>query len=69
MKLLSMSDLRAKGISYSRPHLHRLIRSHQFPKPCKLGANRNAWLEEEIESWIEQKIVERDAGAARPRGA
>lgn len=63
MKLLSLADLKAKGVSYSRAHLHRLIRGGTFPKPCKLGPNRNAWPEHEIDRWIEQRIAVRDGAA------
>ena len=62
MRLLSMPELKTvKGISYSKAHLHRLISA---PRPIKLGENRNAWIESEIDAHIEDKIVERDAEAA-----
>ena len=61
MRLLSFIELRlVKGIGYSKAHLHRLIRGGKFPRPIKLGENRNAWIEEEIDSHIESKIAERD---------
>ena len=53
-----------KGISYSKAHLHRLISAGKFPRPIKLGENRNAWIESEIDAHIEDKIAERDAEAA-----
>jgi prophage regulatory protein len=62
MKLLSMDELRSvKGISFSRPHLFRLIKAGQFPTPLKIGENRNAWTEEEIDAWVEKRVTERDA--------
>jgi prophage regulatory protein len=62
MKLLSMDELKSvKGISYSRPHLFRLIKSGHFPTPIKIGENRNAWTEEEIDAWVTKRIAERDA--------
>jgi prophage regulatory protein len=60
MKLLEYRDLRERGIRYSRPHLWRLWNAGQFPKPIKVSASRNAWLESEIDGWIEQRIAERD---------
>ena len=60
MRLLSMEELRTvKGISYSRPHIFRLMKQG-FPKPIKLGLNRNAWIEEEIDRWIEERIKMRE---------
>ncbi len=60
MRLLSMEELRTvKGVSYSRPHLFRLIKSQKFPAPIKLGENRNAWVEAEVDQWIDARIAER----------
>jgi prophage regulatory protein len=66
-RLLSLSDLEAKGVSYSRAHIDRLVKAKRFPAPIKLGENRNAWIEEEIDKWIEGRIAERDS--ARVGGA
>ena len=70
MRLLSMDELGPlKGISYSRPHLFRLIKAKKFPPPVKLGENRNAWPESEIDAWIEARIAERDAAAKQREAA
>ena len=60
MRLLSFDDLPSKGVPYSRPHLYRLIKMGKFPRPVKLGENRVAFVEAEIDSYIESKIAERD---------
>ena len=61
MRLLDDEGLRAKGFGYSRAHLWRLVKAGRFPKPVKLGlGSRNAWVEQEIDSFIESKIAERD---------
>lgn len=61
-KLLMFDDLAKHGIKYSRPQIWRLCKQGSFPAPIKLGANRNAWIEEEIDRWIDSKIEERDTG-------
>lgn len=59
--LLSPNELRTrKGILYSRSQLHRKIKAGTFPQPIKLGENRNAWVEDEIDRWINSRIVERN---------
>lgn len=66
-RLLSMQELKTeRGISYSRPHLFRLIKAGEFPKPAKIGKNRNAWPSDEIDQWIDDRLKERDSmkGAA-----
>jgi prophage regulatory protein len=53
--LLSHDDLRALGISYSRQHLHRLIREGRFPAPVALGPEqyaRKAWKSEDVACWL-----------------
>jgi len=57
-------DLRKRGINYSKPHLWRLERDEKFPKRVKLSAGRIAWVAEEIDDWLAQKIAARDANAA-----
>ncbi len=60
-RLLDRDGLSQKGIKFSRGHLHRLIATGRFPKPVKLGKNRNAWLETEVDDFIEKKVAERNA--------
>lgn len=64
MKLLSFADLPDRGISYSRQHVYKLIAADKFPKPIKLGEQRVAFVESEIDAWIKSKIAARDAEAA-----
>jgi prophage regulatory protein len=59
MKLLSREDLRARGIRWSRQHLDRMVKAGEFPRPLKLGAGTCAWLEPEINAWIEARAAER----------
>ncbi|NRP19897.1 hypothetical protein LPJGGPFB_03155 [Ensifer adhaerens] len=64
MNLLSLADLHAKGIKFSRTHIYRLIKAGDFPKPIKVGRQRSAWIEVEIEKFIQSRVDERDRGAA-----
>ena len=49
-------------VPYSRVHLWRLERVGDFPKRVKLGANRIAWVESEIDAWIRERSDARDEG-------
>jgi prophage regulatory protein len=62
--VLSHEDLRDRGIKYSRQHIHRLIKRGLFPRPVKIGAGTNAWLENEIDQYLQDRSAERDAKAA-----
>jgi prophage regulatory protein len=64
MKMLSLHDLREKGIPFSRQHIHRLIKHKKFPAPAKLGENTNAWAEAEIDAYLRACLARRDAAAA-----
>jgi prophage regulatory protein len=64
-ELLSSQDLREKkGIRFTRQHLHRLVKDGKFPAPIKVGENTNAWVEPEIDTYIERCISKRDAATA-----
>jgi len=60
MKLLSRQGLRDRGIAYSDVHIWRLERADQFPKRVRLGSNRIAWVEAEIDKWLAEKIAARE---------
>lgn len=68
MKLLDYDALKAKGVTYSKVHLWRLIRVGKFPAPIKLGGARNAWVESEIDQFIQQCVTERDKPKRRKAG-
>jgi prophage regulatory protein len=66
MKLLSPDDLLARGIPYSRSQLNRRIAAGTFPAPIKLGgadagvSTKTAWIESEVDAWLEERVKERD---------
>ena len=65
LKAQAVADLN----SMSRSHLHRLARDGKFPKPIKIGENRSAWLESDVQEWISECIRKHYAGgkyASRP---
>ena len=59
MKLLSKKEVRDRT-TYSFAHIDRLENQGLFPKRVRLGF-RVAWVESEIEQWIQDRIYERDA--------
>jgi prophage regulatory protein len=66
MRVLSYPELKAKGVRYSKPHLHRMIKAGTFPKPINLGPNAVAFIEEEVDAWLKSKRDERDRLLAAP---
>lgn len=45
-------------VSLSKSQLYVLIAQKQFPAPIKLGIRSSAWLESEIEAWMEARMAE-----------
>lgn len=41
---------------YKRSTIYRLIKEKKFPAPISLGARASAWVEDEINAWIQQRI-------------
>ena len=59
-KLVSKKELKSVyGVPYSFAHIARLEAAGQFPKRMKLGACRVAWVAEEVDNWIEERIANR----------
>ena len=58
MKLLDREALKEKGISHSETQLWRLVKAGKFPQPIKVGG-KNAWVESEIDAWIEARMAAR----------
>jgi prophage regulatory protein len=70
MKVLSYPELRAlKGIRFSRQWIAKLVTDGKFPKPVKLGAATNGYIEAEIDAWIEARAAERTTPRRRVKTA
>ncbi|KZX60770.1 MULTISPECIES: AlpA family transcriptional regulator [Gammaproteobacteria] len=56
MRLKEVMDTTGLGRSY----IYKLIADGVFPKPVPLGARATGWVSDEVESWILERIGERD---------
>ena len=62
MRLLSARGV-ANKTSFSVPHIRRLSKQGKFPPPVTISQSRQAWLEEDIDAWINDCISSnRDGG-------
>lgn len=43
-------------MGYGRATIYRLMATGQFPRSYSLGARAVAWLESEIDAWIEARV-------------
>lgn len=54
-KLIRLSEVKNKT-GYSKSWIYKLIRLRQFPQPIKIGSRAVAFIEGEIDEWIEVLI-------------
>lgn len=54
-RLLSLKQVR-EIVPYSTMQIYRLQKSGGFPQRIKIGKNRVAWRESEVQQWIQSKI-------------
>lgn len=62
-RLLRLADVRSR-VPYSRSTIYQLIAQGKFPKPISMGERAVAWLESEIDEWIEARIESGRTGAS-----
>lgn len=56
---LIRSDELLTLVPYSQNHIRRLEAAGIFPKRLRIGANRVAWLRDEVNAWLSSKLGER----------
>jgi prophage regulatory protein len=61
MRLLPWPELERR-VPYTRQHLSRLEKENKFPRRVRLGG-KVAWLESEVNEWIDARAAERGKGA------
>jgi prophage regulatory protein len=60
-KLVSKRELKSLfGVPYSFQHIARLELAGSFPKRVQLGQCRVAWIADEVQTWVDQRVAKRD---------
>ncbi|EJA5009149.1 helix-turn-helix transcriptional regulator [Salmonella enterica] len=55
--LLRMSEI-MRRTGYGKAWIYRLISQGKFPRPVKIGSRAIAFVESEVDDWINQRIEE-----------
>jgi prophage regulatory protein len=58
MRMISYNQLKKIKFGddfYSRDHLRRKCKAGEFPKPIHISAYRIAWVEAEIDAWLQER--------------
>jgi prophage regulatory protein len=61
-KFIRLTEVQRR-VPYSRSNLYLLMEKGAFPKAFCLGPRAVAWLESDIDNWIESRILKGRAGA------
>ena len=64
IRFLERSDLKERGVRFCNKHLLTLERKGDFPKRVRIGENRVAWVEHEIDHWQERVAAAREPASA-----
>lgn len=51
-----------KRTGLSRSTIYLRLKDNQFPKPIPLGARAIGWLEEDVDSWIDSCVKNKEKG-------
>jgi prophage regulatory protein len=63
MRFLRLSEVRNR-VGYGRATIYRLMTAGQFPCSFSLGARAVAWLESDIDAWIESRVKTQGASVS-----
>lgn len=55
--LIRLSEVQRRT-GYSKAWIYRLLKESRFPKSIKIGSRSIAFVESEIDEWIDQRIAE-----------
>ncbi|WP_299939312.1 AlpA family phage regulatory protein [uncultured Nitratireductor sp.] len=61
LKLLHRNEVQDRLGGITHPTFYRLMETEGFPRPVKVSPRRIAFVESEIEEWIETQVAARDA--------
>ncbi|TPJ46837.1 AlpA family phage regulatory protein [Mesorhizobium sp. B2-7-1] len=67
MTLIPLDKLPSKGINYSRNYIDKLIKDDRFPKPVFLSPRRRAFIEADIDAWVQARVDQPDLHRPPPQ--
>ncbi|UCQ23736.1 AlpA family transcriptional regulator [Edwardsiella tarda] len=55
--LIRLSEVQRRT-GYSKAWIYRLLKENRFPQSIKIGSRSIAFVESEVDDWIDQRIAE-----------
>ncbi len=56
-RIIRIGEVKSRT-SLARSTIYKRINDGDFPKPIKIGVRAVGWLEEDIDDWLDRKILE-----------
>jgi len=66
-RLVRMPEVTPR-VGLCKASIYNRMNEGTFPRPVSIGGGRVAWLESDIDEWIEQRLVESAHSSQRGRG-
>ena len=63
MKFLRLPEVKSRT-GFSRSSIYLFVQNGTFPRPVRIGGRVVAWLETEIDEWIEARLAEREEASS-----
>ena len=63
-QIIRLPDVQ-KTCGLSRSSIYASMKEGTFPQSISLGTRMVGWSKQEIEDWIESKLIERDSGGEK----
>jgi len=59
MQLLRIADV-SKKVGLCKSRIYAVMKTEGFPQPVQLSAKSVAWVNAEVDAWIEQRLAARN---------
>jgi prophage regulatory protein len=59
MRVYRFPDLRCAGVGFCRKHIRTLERRGEFPRHFNLGESTVAWVADEVDAWVDERVRDR----------
>lgn len=61
IKFLRLPEVKSRT-GFSRSSIYLFVQNGTFPRPVRIGGRAVAWLESDIDAWIEARLADRAEG-------
>ena len=67
MRAYRFCELKSAGVPFTRKHVAHLEKTGEFPMHFNIGENSIAWVADEVDLWVEERVRRRRAPVGNAR--